>query len=251
MSKRGGEMSITQRQKQILDLLQTHGFLTVNKLSELTFTSPSSIRRDLTGLQNLCLVRRTHGGVTVLAENNQPIPLNNRMTQNVKGKRIIAQKAAAFLQDGQTVMLDGSTTASFLIPYIARKKDIRLFTNNMMTAMNAINQGICTHCIGGDSVNNSAVLSGEAAYEATAEICPDVLFFSSRSIDRNGRISDPTKEENYLRGIMLRNARLKVFLCDSEKFNRQSLYVLTTLDKVDVAIFDAPYPELKTKCEVL
>lgn len=244
-------MRITRRQKQMLDLLQTHGFLTVSKLSELTFTSASSVRRDLTHLQNLCLVRRTHGGVTILAENNQPIPLNNRMTQNVKGKRIIAQKAAALLQDGQSVMLDGSTTASFLIPYIARKKDIRLFTNNMMTAMNAINHGICTYCIGGDSVNHSAVLSGEDAYKAAAGICPDILFFSSRSVDRNGTISDPTKEENHLRSIMLQNARQKVFLCDSEKFNRQSLYVLTTLDEVDVAVFDAPYPELKAKCEIL
>ena len=244
-------MSISQRQKQILELLQTHGFLTVEKLSELTYTSPSSIRRDLAKLQNLCLVRRTHGGVTVLAENNQPIPLNNRMTQNVKGKRIIAQKAAALLQDGQTVMLDGSTTAGFLIPYIARKKNIRLFTNNMLTAINAINHGISTHCIGGDSVNHSAVLAGEAAYEAAAQLCPDILFFSSRSIDRNGKISDPTQEENYLRSIMLRNARQRVFLCDSEKFNRQSMYVLTMLDDVDVAVFDGPYPELKTKCKIL
>lgn len=244
-------MSISQRQEQILKLLQTHGFLTVNKLSELTFTSASSIRRDLTKLQNLRLVRRTHGGVTVPEENNQPIPLNNRMTQNVKGKRIIAQKAAALLQDGQTVMLDGSTTAGFLIPYIAQKKNIRLFTNNMMTAMDAINQGICTHCIGGDSVNASAVLSGEAAYEAVQKICPDILFFSSRSIDKNGKISDPTQEENYLRSLMLRNAQKTVFLCDSEKFNRQSTYLLTSLDAVDVAVFDKPYPELNTKCKIL
>ncbi|MBE6975676.1 MAG: DeoR/GlpR transcriptional regulator [Ruminococcaceae bacterium] len=251
MSKRGDEMGISQRQNQILELLQIHGFLTVNRLSELTFTSPSSIRRDLSQLQNLCLVKRTHGGVTVLTENNQAIPLNNRMTQNVKGKRIIAQKAAVLLRDGQSIMLDGSTTASFLIPYIAGKKDIRLFTNNMMTAINAINHGICTHCIGGDSVNNSAVLSGEAAYEAARGICPDILFFSSRSIDRNGRISDPTKEENYLRSIMLHNARKRVFLCDSEKFNRQSLYELTCLNHVDIAVFDVPYPELKVNCEIL
>ena len=54
-----------------------------------------------------------------------------------------------------------------------------------------------------------------------------------------------------MRSIMLRNARQKVFLCDSEKFNRQSLYVLTSLDEVDVAVFDTAYPELKAQCEIL
>lgn len=43
-------------------------------------------------------------------------------------------------------------------------KDILLFTNNMITAINAINYGIKTHCIGESSVNNSAVLSGPTSY---------------------------------------------------------------------------------------
>ena len=48
-------MSITKRQEQILKFLQEHGFLSVEKLSQLTYTSPSSIRRDLTALQNMYL----------------------------------------------------------------------------------------------------------------------------------------------------------------------------------------------------
>ena len=58
-------MSITDRQKQILNILEERTFITVNELSKLIFTSSSSIRRDLTHLQNSGLVERTHGGVSM------------------------------------------------------------------------------------------------------------------------------------------------------------------------------------------
>ncbi|MBR2354400.1 MAG: DeoR/GlpR transcriptional regulator [Clostridia bacterium] len=244
-------MSITKRQEEILEHLNEHTFLTVERIAELTYTSPSSIRRDLTKLQNLSLIKRTHGGASIFNAINQAIPLNSRMSKNISEKRQIAKKAAALLHDGQSVMLDGSTTAGFLVPYIAKHKDMIVFTNNMLTAMNAVNYGIATHCIGGFSVDQSAVLSGAQAYRTIAELHPDILFFASKSLSRNGVISDPVSEENYIRSLMLENAKFSVFLCDSEKFDSESLYGLTTLDKIDVCVFDKPFPELKTKCKII
>lgn len=244
-------MSITKRQEQILELLNKSGFLTVQKLSEITYTSPSSIRRDLTKLQNMYFIRRTHGGASILNQNNKAAPFNSRLSQNTIEKRKIAKKAAELICDGQIIMLDGSSTADFLVPYIARHKDITLFTNNMITAINAINYGIPTHCIGGRSINNSAVLSGPQSFKVISELHTDILFFSSHSIDKDGIISDPTEEENYLRSLMLLNAKKKVFLCDHEKFNRKALYTLTSIDDVDIAVFDTKWEDLKTKCKII
>ena len=184
-------------------------------------------------------------------ENNQPAPLSSRMSKNIIGKRKIAKKAASLLCDGQAVMLDGSSTAGFLVPHIAKHKDMVLFTNNMITAINAINYGITTHCIGGCSVKNSAVLSGAQAYKAVMEIHPDILFFSSQSIDKNGIISDSTLEENHLRTLMIANAKQSVFLCDSEKFNQKSLYTLASLNYIESAVFDTKYDNLKSKCKII
>ena len=50
---------------------------------------------------------------------------------------------------------------------------------------------------------------------------------------------------------MLENAKSSVFLCDSEKFDTEALYELTSLDKIDACVFDKPFPELKTKCRIL
>lgn len=244
-------MSRTKRQEQILELLNEYGFLTVEKLSQLVYTSPSSIRRDLTALQNLSLVKRTHGGASLFDGVGQAVPLVSRMTRNTVEKRIIAKKAAVLLRDGQSVMLDGSSTAGYLIPYIAKHKDITVFTNNMNTAISSINYGIKTFCIGGFSVDKSAVLSGPQAYTAVSEINPDILFFSSKSLSKSGIISDPIQEENYIRSLMLKNAKTKVFLCDSEKFGDEALYRLDSVDNIDVCVFDKPFHELKTKCKII
>ncbi|MBE6886188.1 MAG: DeoR/GlpR transcriptional regulator [Ruminococcaceae bacterium] len=245
------KMSISKRQEEILELLNEHSFLTVNRIAELTYTSPSSVRRDLTRLQGLSLIRRTHGGASLFHAMNQAVPLNSRMLQNTAEKRQIAKKAETFLHDGQVVMLDGSSTSGFLVPFIAKHKDMTVFTNNMLTAINAINYGLDTHCIGGFSVNHSAVLSGTQAYRAVAEIHPDIFFFSAKSLNRNGVISDPIPEENYIRTLVLANARFNVFLCDSEKFGTESLYRFATVDQIDACVFDKPWNELKTKCNVM
>ena len=244
-------MSTTKRQEQILELLRENRSLTVTKLSELTYTSASSIRRDLTRLENMYLLKRTHGGATIVSESGEAPNFANRMGENIMGKKRIAKKASALIEDGMSVMLDGSSTAAYLVPHLAAHKGITLFTNNMLTAISAINYGIKTHCIGGESLHGSAVLSGTAAYNAINDIHPDILFFSSRAIDRDGVISDPTAEENYLRSLMLRNAALKVFLCDSEKFGKRALHRLTTIGEMDAAVFDKPYDELDTSCRIL
>lgn len=244
-------MSITKRQEQILTLLDEQGFLSVERLAEITYTSPSSIRRDLAHLQNLYLIRRTHGGASVFKELNHAVPLTSRMEKNIAEKRKIAKNASALLHDGQAVMLDGSTTAGFLVPYIAKHKDMILFTNNMQTAINAVNFGIRTHCIGGESVNGSVVTGGEVAYSTVVKIFPDILFFSSQCIDRDGYIYDPISEENHIRELMLKNAACRVFLCDAEKFGQRSLYRLASVEDIDVCVFDRPIPELHTKTRIL
>lgn len=244
-------MSISERQKQILSILNDRSFITVQELSDLTFTSASSIRRDLTYLQDNGLVKRLHGGVSSVSPIANVASFYDRTHKNVKEKRIIAQKASILLKDGQTVLLDSSTTATFLLPYLAKRHNITVFTNNLSTALHAIELGINTHCLGGHSIGGSTALSGTETFTALANLTVDLLFFSSQSLDKEGNISDMTEEENYARKLMLASAKTRVFLCDGEKFNTQSTYKLCNLREIDYAVFDIPCPDLDTQCKLL
>ena len=244
-------MSLSSRQETILALLNENSFLTVQALSDMTFISPSSIRRDLAKLEALSLVKRSRGGASAFNTGSQFVPLNSRMSKNVAEKRKIARLASTLLRDGQSIMLDGSSTAGHMVPHIAKHRNMTVFTNNLNTAINAIHHGIPTHCTGGYSYERSAVLSGTQAFRAVSEIHPDVLFFSSHSLSDDGIISEPISEENYIRQLMIDNAKLRVFLCDSEKFGHRALYQLTSVDAIDICVFDKPNPTLKTKSKIL
>ena len=78
----------------------------------------------------------------------------------------------------------------------------------------------------------------------------DVVFFSSQSLNGDGCISDSTEEENFVRKKMLKGAKMRVFLCDHEKFGTVSTYKLCDLDEIEYAVFDVPYPGLQTSCQV-
>ena len=244
-------MSITKRQEQILNILNERTFITVNELSALTFISPSSIRRDLTYLQNNGLVQRTHGGVSIPTPIKGVASFYDRSKKNIREKRIIVQKAAHLLKDGQSIILDSSSTVTFLLPYIAKLNSVKVFTNNLSTALAAIELGINTHCLGGQSVNGSVVLSSTNTYETISSITADILFFSSQSVDSDGTISDSTEEENYVRRLMIKASKKSVFLCDNEKFNRTSLYKLCNIDDIDIAVFDKAFYGLNAKCKIL
>ena len=244
-------MGISERQNEILKIIKEHTYASVNELSKMTFTSPSSIRRDLTRLENLGLVNRSYGGASLPEINDRVAGFYNRSTKDVKEKRLIAGKASALLRNGQSILLDSSTTASFMLPYIAKMDSAVVFTNNLEIAVSAIKQGIHTHCIGGASIGGSVSLGGSQTYKALADISVDIMFFSSQSLSIDGMITDSTEEENYVRSVMLERADKSVFLCDSTKFNAKSLYTLTSLDCIDYAVFDRDFEGLVTKATLL
>lgn len=244
-------MSITERQHEIMKIIGENVYVTVNELSKRLFTSPSSIRRDLTYLQNLGLVRRSYGGVSQPENVGNVAGFYKRAEKNTKEKRAIAEKAAGLLKDGQSILLDSSTTAGFMLPHIAELDSPTVFTNNLETAISAIKQGIHTYCIGGCAVNGSVSLGGAQAYKTLSEINVDILFFSSQALSGNGVISDTTEEENYVRSLMLGRAKTTVFLCDSSKFDKTALYTLASLDNIDFAVFDRPFGGLTAKATVI
>lgn len=244
-------MSISSRQQEILNLLNERVFISVNELSSITFSSPSSIRRDLTKLQNMGLVKRSHGGVTLPEPVNGVASFYERIHHSIKEKRIIAKKASSLLKNGQSILLDSSSTVSFLLPYIAKLSAVTVFTNNLSTALTAIDLGIDTHCTGGHSREGSGALVGTEACKFLESINPDVLFFASQALDSDGLISDAIEDENYVRQLMLRCAKKKVFLCDSTKFQKRRLHKLADLDDIDIAVFDKPFEELRCKITLL
>lgn len=228
-----GFLRKNDREELILSILEEKKYISVTELSEITFTSASSIRRDLANLEKRMLVKRSYGGVTLM-DNIMNVPLfNSRINKNMVYKKIAAKKAAHLIKDNMSVMLDSSSTVLFVLPYLKEHKNILIFTNNLYTLKKSKEMGLETYCIGGKMNEDSTVFTGCFAEEMIKQINPDILFFSSQAIDSDGNISDSTETENHIRKIMIEQARTSVFLYDTDKINQKALYHLCNVNDID------------------
>ena len=234
-------MKTNEREQKILEILRDRQFASVRFLAANLYTSPSSIRRSLTRMQGAGLVRRNYGGVILCDNEKRAAVPDVRMEQHKEQKKAIAQKAAELLRPGMTVFLDASTTCSYMIEYISQMPDVIVFTNNLRTAAELSQRGVDTYCIGGHCSSNIAVTVGSYAEAMIRDISADIFFFSSQAISSDGIISDCSAEETAIRKAMLANARVKVFLCDSSKFNKNSIHRLCSIEDIDHCFFDKPF----------
>ncbi|MBQ9975750.1 MAG: DeoR/GlpR transcriptional regulator [Clostridia bacterium] len=229
-----------ERQEEILKLLEKSNSISVNKLSKLLYVSPPTIRRDLTVLEQQGKVRRTHGGVVLRQTAEKEIPLMLREDQNSKAKQIIAKKASEYVNDGDVIFLDASSTVAHIIPYLKRFNDIIVVTNSPKTSMSLGEENIKNYCTGGLLLSRSIAYVGNEAEKFISSINADVFFFSSRGYVEDGHITDSSIEEATVRKAMIKNSDKVFYLCDSSKKNKKYMYNICSTADVTGIIDELP-----------
>ena len=134
-------------------------------------------------------------------------------------------------------MLDASTTAFHLIPYLVEFENIMVITNGAKTALEAASMGIRTICTGGEMILESFSYIGSDAESVLSRYNADVSFFSSRGVDNN-IATDNSIMENNLRRIMIKNSKKSYLLCDKSKFGKTYLNTLCHIEDIDGLISD-------------
>lgn len=87
-------------------------------------------------------------------------------------------------------------------------------------------------------LHNSSAYVGDYAADFVRNFNADLFFFSSRGISEDGRITDASQEETYIRKVMFRHSRRHIFLYDHNKLGQTYCYNLCTTDQIDEAITD-------------
>lgn len=224
-----------ERQEEIMVLLQKNVSMSVKKISELLYTSAPTIRRDLSVLEQQGKVLRTHGGVVLRKTAENEVPLILREDSNNQSKKVIAEKAAGFVKNGDVVFLDASSTAAYLIPYLKKFRDIIVITNSPKTSIKLGEEHIKNYCTGGLLLNHSVAYVGNSTEKFVSDINADVLFFSSRGYCEDGFITDSSPEEAFIKKAMIKNADKSYYLSDSSKKGKKYMYNIcktTDIEKI-------------------
>ncbi len=129
-------------------------------------------------------------------------------------------------------MMDASTTAYYILPFLASFRNVLLITNGAKTALEAASLGIKTLCTGGEMTLESFSYIGHDAEKMLQSYHADVAFFSCRGISEEGVVTDNSVFENAIRKIMMTNAKKNVLLCDKSKFGHTYLHTLCHKDEL-------------------
>lgn len=234
-----------ERKRQILEILLKEKKISVKDLAMRLYISEPSIRRDLAELEKEHFLRRTHGGAVLeeLTDSSLKIPFVLRELEQQNAKILIARKAAELVKDGDTIMLDASSSAYNLIPFLSNKSNITVITNGVKALMRLSEYGINTYSTGGHLMPSCLALTAQDATSMLSQYNADIAFFSCRGLSEDGLLTDFSIEENIVRAQMLQNSTTSVLLCNSEKFNKKYMHTLCRVQEIDYCFSEVALPE--------
>ena len=235
-------MSINLRHKEILSILEKNGAVNIRDLVSMLYVSEATVRRDLTALEKAGSIKRTFGGAKPITDTKNQIPLSIRESLDSRAKSEICKKASLLIKEGDTIFLDGSSTAQYLVKYISNIKDIVVVTYSIKTAELMCENHIKTYCAGGRMLENSLVCVGNKTVEFANTINTDICFISCKGVDCDGKFTDTSEEETEIRKAFMKNCSFRVMLMTQNKFNSKYLHTLCEASEIDCLISDGDIP---------
>lgn len=233
MTKVGDKMSFYNREEKYISILST-GEHSVGELCEKLFISEATVRRDIVKMREKEIVTSKQGIIKLNTQSpDKRIPLFIRNMEHNIEKIEIAKKAAEFIKDGYTIMLDASTTAYYILSHLQNFKNLLIITNGAKTAFEAASMGIRTISTGGELTSDSFSFVGADAEATLRKYNADIAFFSCRGLLENDIATDSSIFENSLRRIMIENSEKSYLLCDKNKIGKKYLNTLCNTKNID------------------
>ena len=228
------------RLQKITEVLSEQKSISVQALAKILYVSEATVRRDLNALEKQGQVRRVFGGV-VLMENDIPnTAFHGRSTRDAELEKM-ALLALDHIRNGDTIMLDASSSACAIIPHLKRFRNLTVITNSTVSTAGLQDLDAQVYMTGGFMPRHSQGYVGSYAESMLRNFKANTLFFSCAGLSMDGRVSDATSDENSIRRVMLEQSAKHVLLCDSPKFGKDFCYTITNMDRIDALISDAPF----------
>jgi DeoR/GlpR family transcriptional regulator of sugar metabolism len=231
---------MNRRQRKIIDYLARGGKTAVVDLAGEFGVSAVTIRQDLNYLEAEGFLKRVHGGAALQDADDIP----RRLMANYEKKLAIARKAASFVAENDTILIESGSTNAILVKELGRRASINIITTNVFIARelkkNAHSNIIL---LGGYYQHESESLVG-----SLTKLCLENVNFSKAFIGVDGFTGESGfTSSNMMRaeisGEIVRKSKEVFVLTDSSKFGKVHLASLFHPKDITHLITDTGIPE--------
>jgi DeoR/GlpR family transcriptional regulator of sugar metabolism len=235
-----------ERQEQIARMVEENGRARVTDLAGSFGVSAVTIRKDLLVLEGKRRVIRTHGGAITPGEHRPELAFEIRERLQREEKTGIGAAAADRVSDGESIVLDASTTAL----YIARRLKDRDAWHGLTVITNSIR--IASELAGHPGMT-VLMLGGRVRWEALSVVGPlgdavfrrvnvQKAFVGAAGFTIEAGLSDAMEEEAQIKRSMVNAAREVYAVVDHTKWGRIASATFCRTDRLTGVFTDGDAP---------
>lgn len=208
------------RHQAIIDTLGKCPALSISELERLLGASPATVRRDLSFLEKIGKIVRTHGGVIRPDHARGELSFDRKSRSALDAKIAIAEAAAAIVSEGGTAFVDAGTTALEVGRRLLRRKNLTILTNSIPLLGEPPGDGVHLVSVGGEVRALSRALVGAGALGWLDRVNCDIAFLGASGVEpQNGPCTTELFEAEIKRAAASR-ARRVVLVADAAKWRQ-------------------------------
>jgi len=227
-----------RRRLRIREILERQEFVDLASLCRELSTSEATVRRDLIRLERERVLRRVHGGALAAQPRDHLLDFDWQAQRQAAEKQRIGQKAAALVEDGQTVIFDGGSTVARVAEALA-DRPLHAITNSLAIArVLRSSRRVEVTLTGGYLFPRLEVMLGPLCERMIGSVSADVLVMGIGGVTEAGFSNNNTllvgSEQK-----MIEVSRKVIIVADATKFGRAAMVPLAPLGVADLVVSDS------------
>lgn len=230
---------VEQRRREILQLAQEKGSVTVDELCDIYSVTNATIRADLCNLDSRGLLQRTHGGAICLNNNDLELTSSQKEDKFIEDKIAIGKKALDYVKSGDAIILDTGTTVLQFAKQLKDIKNLTIFVYDLKTALILEELNIENIIfLGGTIRKNFHCTIGSTLIDDINNYHFDKCFVATNGLSIKRGLSTANINVADIKTSIIANSDEVIVLCDSSKIGHDSTVSFASIEDIDTIITD-------------
>ena len=232
-----------ERLETISHELEQAGYVSVAELSERLGVSSVTVRGDLDALERAGTLVRAHGGAVPVRSGEGVLSFSVRQRLHVAAKERIAAAAARLVSDGDSIVLDASTTSWHLARQLLGRRDVTVLTTGLYVALELLHApGVAVMIPGGRVWREAASLLGPWNDEILEQGHLHTAFIGGRGLTLEQGLTDANPDEVALKRKLASLVAQVNVLVDGSKLGKVAFAPCLAIDEIQRVVTDDSAP---------
>jgi DeoR/GlpR family transcriptional regulator of sugar metabolism len=224
------------RRQEIADHLKRQGQVRIEDLARLFGVSRMTIHRHVDELVEQGVAQKLHGLVALRPSSVYESSFRYRQSIGRREKDALAKAAMAYVEAGQVVMLDDSSTAGAVAPLLPALRPLTVITNSVHAGLVMTQAGDADFiCLGGHFNPTYNAYIGLVCEKAIAGLRADLLICSASAVS-GGLAYIQDQHVVRVKQAMMRACVRRILLLEAAKFDRVALHAFEDLTAFDAVL---------------